>query len=169
MKDFKFTILLSLLIALFIVTVVEIDNIYAEVERIDLNVQSLMIEDLVVEESSNEVEVVVEDNDNEPKYVPIGNFKITGYDAKCEHCCGKSDGITASMTEAKVGITCAMNRSDMKKLGLEYGDVVLIDGLGDRIIEDTGCAEGVIDVVCANHEECYKITGTYQIWAKDVT
>ncbi len=134
---------------------------YKDIKRIDTNVQTLMIEEPVSEPMIKEIK--------EPQYVPIGEFKITGYNATCSHCCGKSDGITASMTKAKVGITCAMNRSDMKKLGLEYGDKILIDGLGDRIIEDTGCAEGVIDIVCANHEECYKITGMYQIWAKDVT
>lgn len=104
--------------------------------------------------------------ETEPQLEYIGEFKITGYDAKCEHCCGKSDGITASMTKATVGRTVAMNRQQMRELGLEYGDVICIEGIGERVIEDTGCGRGTIDVVCEDHAACYKITGYYDIYVK---
>ena len=52
----------------------------------------------------------------------FGEFYITGYTPTCEHCCGKSDGITASEVEAVVGRTAAMHPYDMNGLGIEYGD-----------------------------------------------
>lgn len=104
--------------------------------------------------------------ETEPQLEYIGEFKITGYDAKCAHCCGKSDGITASMTKATVGRTVAMNWTQLKELGLEYGDVIYIEGIGERVIEDTGCGRGTIDVVCEDHSACYKITGYYNIYVK---
>ena len=91
------------------------------------------------------------------------NFKITGYDAYCTHCCGKSDGITASGTQAKAGRTVAMNRADMNRYGIKYGDSIYIKGIGERVVEDTGCKQVCIDVVCENHDACYKITGYYNV------
>ena len=90
--------------------------------------------------------------------IPFGEFYITGYTPTCEHCCGKSDGITASGVEATVGKTVAMHRIDMSILGIEYGDRIYIEGIGERVVEDTGCRQGVIDVACASHEDCYKMT-----------
>ncbi len=125
---------------------------------------------LAIEKKTVETEPVVLEVETEPKtedeaFIYIGDFKITGYDPKCAHCCGKSDGITASMTNATVGKTVAMNKADMRKYGIEYGDTIIIDGLGERTVEDTGCGEGVIDVVCGSHSECYKITGNYRVLA----
>lgn len=90
--------------------------------------------------------------------IPFGEFYITGYTPTCEHCCGKSDGITSSGVEAVAGITVAMHLNDMELLGIEYGDKIYIEGIGERVVEDTGCRQGVIDVACESHEECYKVT-----------
>lgn len=90
--------------------------------------------------------------------IPFGEFYITGYTPTCEHCCGKSDGVTASGVEALVGRTVAMHQTDMNNLGIEYGDSIYIEGIGERVVEDTGCRQGVIDVACENHEDCYKVT-----------
>lgn len=91
--------------------------------------------------------------------LPFGEFYITGYTPTCEHCCGKSDGITSSGTEATVGRTVAMHPIDMDIFGIEYGDNIYIEGIGERVVEDTGCGRGVIDVACESHEECYRVTG----------
>lgn len=112
------------------------------------------------------IEKSLSENEQQPTLTPLGEFKTTGYDAKCEHCCGKSDGITASMTKATEGRTVAMNRQQMKDLGIEFGDVIYIDGIGERIVEDTGCGPNVVDVVCKDHAECYKITGYHQVYLK---
>jgi 3D (Asp-Asp-Asp) domain-containing protein len=90
--------------------------------------------------------------------IPFGVFYITGYTPTCEHCCGKSDGITASGVVASAERTVAMHQTDMNNLGIEYGDSIYIEGIGERVVEDTGCRQGVIDVACASHEDCYKIT-----------
>lgn len=100
----------------------------------------------------------VEDIQEVVGVLPFGEFYITGYTPTCEHCCGKSDGITASGVEATVGKTVAMHRIDMSILGIEYGDRIYIEGIGERVVEDTGCRQGVIDVACASHEDCYKVT-----------
>ena len=90
--------------------------------------------------------------------IPFGEFYITGYVPVCEHCCGKTDGITASGVEALAGRTVAMHQSDMVALGVRYGDKIYIEGVGERVVEDTGCSQGVIDVACESHDDCYKVT-----------
>ena len=104
------------------------------------------------------VEVVETTTEEPTEPLPFGEFYITGYTPTCEHCCGKSDGITASGVEAVVGRTVAMHQVDMHILGIEYGDRIYIEGIGERVVEDTGCRQGVIDVACASHEDCYKVT-----------
>lgn len=89
----------------------------------------------------------------------LGWYRITGYDT-CIACCGKTDGITASGTNASVGRTCAAARN------LPFGTVIYIEGIGYRTVEDRG--GGVngnhIDVLCANHDDCYAITGYANVW-----
>ena len=98
-----------------------------------------------------------------PKPKELGTFKITGYTPTCSHCCLKSDGIGSSGRKIEVGKSVAMNRQDMKKHGFKYGDKIYIVGIGERVIEDTGCKQGVIDVACDSHESCYKVTGLYEV------
>jgi hypothetical protein len=98
-----------------------------------------------------------------PKLRELGRFKITGYTPTCTHCCGKSDGIGASGRKIVVGESVAMNRTDMKKFGLEYGDKIYIEGIGEREIVDTGCKQGRVDVACDSHESCNAITGYYRV------
>lgn len=95
----------------------------------------------------------------EPERVYLGRYKITGYDT-CSRCCGNSNGITASGTQATVGRTCAAGRD------LPFGTVIYIEGLGERVVEDRGGAvgSGHIDVLCSDHPECYSITGYYDVW-----
>ncbi len=100
----------------------------------------------------------VEDVEEVIGVLPFREFYITGYTPTCEHCCGKSDGITSSGTVATVGRTAAMHPIDMDIFGIEYGDNIYIEGIGERVVEDTGCGRGVIDVACESHEECYKVT-----------
>lgn len=98
-----------------------------------------------------------------PKLRELGRFKITGYTPTCTHCCGKSNGIGASGRKVVVGESVAMNRADMKNFGLEYGDRIYIEGIGEREIVDTGCKQGRVDVACDNHESCFAVTGYYRV------
>lgn len=93
----------------------------------------------------------------EPKLTSIGTMYITGYD-DCVHCCGKTDGITASGTKATVGRTVAMSSE------YAFGTRVYIEGLGYYTVEDRGVGAGVVDVYCNNHSECYAITGYREVW-----
>lgn len=96
----------------------------------------------------------------EPERVYLGLYWVTGYDALCAHCCGKSDGITASGTYATAGRTVAASSE------FDFGTRLWIDGIGERVVEDRGGAigGGRLDVVCEDHAECYAITGWYDVW-----
>ena len=97
--------------------------------------------------------------EQEPKMTYLGVFRITGYDPHCAHCCGKTDGITASGTVATVGYTCAGGSQ------FEIGTRLYIDGLGERVVEDRGdFPSTTIDVVCEDHAGCYAITGNYDVY-----
>jgi 3D (Asp-Asp-Asp) domain-containing protein len=71
----------------------------------------------------------------------------------CVKCCGKSDGITASGVKAVEGITIA---ADIRKLPM--GTKVYIEGLGERIVQDTGSAikGNRIDIFFDSHEQALK-------------
>lgn len=95
----------------------------------------------------------------EPSVIYQGAFYITGYDL-CYACCGKTDGITASGTYAQVGRTIATSSE------FAFGTRLYIEGIGERVVEDRGGAisGGRIDVLCNSHEECYAITGWYDVY-----
>lgn len=95
----------------------------------------------------------------EPERVYLGSFKVTGYDI-CVRCCGNTKGITASGTTATVGRTCAA------PAGIPFGTRLYIDGIGERIVEDRGGAVkgNKLDILCEDHEACYAITGTRDVW-----
>lgn len=91
--------------------------------------------------------------------VYVGRFYITGYDI-CVACCGKTDGINYSGTQATIGRTCGAS------FHWPIGTVFYIEGIGKRTVEDRGYigSDYHIDVLCANHEECGAITGYYDVW-----
>jgi 3D (Asp-Asp-Asp) domain-containing protein len=92
-----------------------------------------------------------------------GVFDITHY-CKCTSCCGKSNGITATGTQAEAGRTIAVDPSV-----IPLGTEVIIDGQA-YIAEDTGGAikGNRIDIFCDSHQEAInrgKITR--EIWVTD--
>ena len=87
----------------------------------------------------------------------INRMYITGYDPYCAHCCGKSDGITASGVKAVIGETVAM-------YGYEFGTKIYIDGLGYYTVHDRGVGRNCVDIACENHAACYAITGYYDVY-----
>ena len=136
-------------------------NVYGKTEEVTTE-QTILTE--TTTEVTTEVTTVIETT-TEPENIPLGTFYITGYTPTCSHCCLKSDGIGASGRKIVIGKSVAMNRTDMRKYNLEYGDKIFISGIGERVIEDTGCEQGVIDVACDSHESCRKITRYYQVEA----
>ena len=115
------------------------------------------------EENKNDSDLITAQITEQPKkedtvkdgMTYLGTYWVTGYDT-CAQCCGKTDGITASGTQATVGATCAAT--------LPFGTILYIDGIGVRVVEDRGVGDGCIDVVCADHAACYAITGWYEVW-----
>lgn len=87
----------------------------------------------------------------------LGTYKITGYNPYCSHCCGKSNGITASGKRAVVGETVAMK-------GVPFGTRIYIKGLGYYTVHDRGVGYGKVDVACGSHSACYAITGSYEVY-----
>ena len=90
--------------------------------------------------------VVVEKKKPDRVLVSLGEYRISAY-CPCEKCCLKSDGITASGTQATAGRTAAMN-------GVPFGTKIVIDG-HEYTIEDRGGGLGskIIDIYFDTHEE----------------
>lgn len=93
------------------------------------------------------LEIIIENMEQEePEY--LGIFTVTHY-CPCEICCGKTDGITFTGTQATEGRTIAVD-PDV----IPLGSTVVIDGK-EYIAEDIGGAiKGLrIDKYMDNHQE----------------
>lgn len=85
-------------------------------------------------------------------YTYLGVYTVTGYTPGCVHCCGNSNGITASGVPAVCGRTIAAK-------GIEFGKTLYIEGYGYYVVEDRGGFQSnVIDMAAPSHEACYAIT-----------
>lgn len=88
----------------------------------------------------------------------VGEYKITGYDPHCAHCCGKTDGYTAAGTQAILGYSAGSN-------SLPLGTVVYIEGYGIFRIDDCGgSSKNLIDIACDSHDICYHMTGRANVY-----
>ena len=90
--------------------------------------------------------VVIEEKKPDRVLVSLGEYRISAY-CPCKKCCLKSDGITASGTQATEGRTAAMN-------GVPFGTKIEIDD-HEYTIEDRGGGLGskIIDIYFDTHEE----------------
>lgn len=83
----------------------------------------------------------------------IGSYQLTAY-CPCARCCGKSNGITASGTQAAQGRTIACN-------SMAIGTHVVING-HEYIVEDRGgMANNVIDIFFNSHSEALQFGRQY--------
>lgn len=88
----------------------------------------------------------------------MGNWRITGYDPHCDHCCGKHNGITASGNQAEFGVTAGCNN-------LPLGTKIYIEGYGVYRIDDVGgMSTNHIDIACPSHDVCYQMTGHANVY-----
>jgi len=140
-------IAITAILLIGIVTLNRLDDIMTQ-QRIqdktltDAMDQLMWIRQDIDELKNNEAEI-------EPlEQISLGEFTITRYCA-CSRCCGKSDGVTATGTQATAGRTIAVD-PEVIPLGTE----VIIDGQS-YIAEDTGGAikGNKIDIFCESHEE----------------
>lgn len=83
--------------------------------------------------------------------VYLGNMRITGYTA--------TGNATASGEMPYVG-GVALSTA----YGIPYGTRIYIDGFGEYIVNDTGCAYGVVDVFCNTVDECYALTSYADVY-----
>ena len=90
----------------------------------------------------------VESSSGEGGY--LGSFKCTGYVATGNTC--------ANGNYPTSGYTIASN-------SLPMGTRVYIEGIGERVVEDTGGMDvGTLDIFCNSVDECYAITGNYDVY-----
>ena len=87
----------------------------------------------------------------------LGCYRITGYCPYCFHCCGKTDGVTASGKNAVIGETVAM-------AGMPFGTRVYISGMGFYTVHDRGVGYGVVDIACSSDAACYSVTGYRDVY-----
>lgn len=161
-KDMVYFLLLSVILTFCVVIANKLETNAQMTEVTEITTEATTEESSTVEETT-EIELTTVKYEDIPKFRELGRFYITGYTPTCTHCCGKSNGIGASGRKVVVGETVAMNRTDMKNFGLEYGDKIYIEGIGERVIVDTGCGQGVVDVACDSHQSCNDITGYYRV------
>ena len=86
-------------------------------------------------------------------YQYLGTYNITGYTPKCAHCCGNTEGITASGVESIAGYTVATSSA------IPFGTTLYIEGYGYYVVEDRGnISSNVIDIAAPSHKSCYDLT-----------
>ena len=95
--------------------------------------------------------------------VALGEYMCTAYCAEeYPHICG-GNGITASGTLPVPGITAAADWDE-----LPAGSVIYIEGIGIRVIEDTGGAINgrALDVLVETHDEAERWAGygSHRVW-----
>ena len=93
-----------------------------------------------------------------------GAFSCTAYcSEEYAHICGEGHGITSSGAKVQPGVTVAADTSV-----LPYGTVVYIEGVGLRVVQDTGGAVkgNKIDVAVNTHAEALSWSGwgSRRVW-----
>lgn len=93
-----------------------------------------------------------------------GSFSCTAYCAEeYVHICGEGHGITSSGAKVQPGVTVAADTSIFP-----YGTVILIEGVGMRVVQDTGSLikENALDVAVGTHAEAISWSGwgSHKVW-----
>ena len=93
-----------------------------------------------------------------------GAFSCTAYCAEeYAHICGEGHGITSSGAKVQPGVTVAADTSV-----LPYGTVIYVEGVGLRVVQDTGSAVvgNKLDVVVNTHAEALSWSGwgSHRVW-----
>jgi 3D (Asp-Asp-Asp) domain-containing protein len=93
-----------------------------------------------------------------------GAFSCTAYCAEeYAHICGEGHGITSSGAKVQPGVTVAADTSV-----LPYGTVIYVEGVGLRVVQDTGGAVkgNKLDVAVNTHAEALSWSGwgSRRVW-----
>ena len=106
----------------------------------------IITEQIIIEEP-----VIIEEPTSSSARTYLGSMRITGYVG--------TGNPTASGEMPYVGgvaLSTAYN--------IPYGSRIYIDGLGEYVVNDTGCAYGVVDVFCNSVDECYALTSYADVY-----
>ena len=101
--------------------------------------------------------------ENKKEKRSLGTFKITGYTV--EEGFGYGSVTASGKTGCKPGI-CAMNRFEMRELGLSYGDYIYVEGLGTYQVMDCTADRitNTVDIWVYTNAEAYSITGYREVY-----
>lgn len=93
-----------------------------------------------------------------------GVFSCTAYcSEEYAHICGEGHGITSSGAKVRPGVTVAADTSI-----LPYGTVIYVEGVGLRVVQDTGGAVkgNELDVAVSTHAEALSWSGwgSRRVW-----
>jgi 3D (Asp-Asp-Asp) domain-containing protein len=143
-------------------TINQLDAIMTQQAHIIKTQADAMDQLMWIRQDIDAIKDVDEPETDPPEQISLGEFTITHYCA-CSRCCGKSDGVTATGTQATEGRTIAVDPEV-----IPYGTKVLIDG-HEYIAEDCGSAiKGQrIDIYVADHDEALSRGRiTREVWAE---
>lgn len=90
----------------------------------------------------------------------LGVYLITGYTAEAGFPAGQA---THSGYPVGPGV-CAMNYWQRIGLGIEWGELLYIEGLGTFAVYDSGCEWGVVDVWVPTNAEAFAMTANYNVY-----
>lgn len=148
LKPRFYVIAISTILTVSCMAINHVDKVCSE--RAPMAVESQVYREYIHPEELQELE-----EPEEPALEYMGEYKVTHY-CSCEECCGKTDGITFTGTEATEGRTIAVD-PEVIPLGSE----VILNG-ESYIAEDIGGAiqGNRIDVYVNSHEEAKEL-GVY--------
>lgn len=96
----------------------------------------------------------------------MGEFHCNAYcTEKYPHICGGGNGITASGAPVTAGVSVALSGADLLKM--PYGTIIYIEGVGVRIVQDTGgMSSGTLDVAVSLHSDALSWSGQgkHRVW-----
>lgn len=145
------TMIVICLIALYI-SGIEVDAAYNTINE-------LQTEIALIEKHNKNLELELQDAKNLKETLStasyIGEFEVTYY-CSCEKCCGKTDGITYTGTQATEGRTIAVDPNI-----IPLGSTVVIDGQ-TYIAEDIGGAVKSlrVDIYVSDHQQALNLGRT---------
>jgi 3D (Asp-Asp-Asp) domain-containing protein len=147
--------LLTILITVQVTLIVEGDKVDEVIEVVE--VEYIVLTEQEYEEEYNIQEVIEMES--------IGEFNVSAY-CPCEICCGPyADGITSSGERAIEGITIAADPNVLPE-----GTEVYIEGIGHRIVQDTGGAikGNKLDLFFSSHQDALNFGRQYLEVFKEV-
>ena len=136
----------------------ERDMLDTSLEQADATIYKLCNE---MDALKERLEIKYENERELLEYDYVGEITITAYCCeKYPHICG--GGNTASGTPPIPNLTCSVG--DLNRL--PFGTVIYIEGVGIRVVQDTGAFDGSkIDLAVAKHSDAEKWkTGKHKVW-----